>query len=139
LRTARIADERGLVGISLIRWALVLVLLGLIVIEGGSIIFTTIGLSNAADAAANEASDVWMRSGNINQARDAALNALQERQQEDARVPAARFEADGPPTYEVRFVVVKQAATLIVHRIGFLEDLAVVEVEVSARSIDSGV
>ena len=139
MTTARIADERGLVGISLIRWSLILVLLGLIVIEGGSIIFTTIGLSNAADAAANEASDVWMRSGNIHQARATALDALQERQQEDARIPAARFEADGSPTYEVRFVVVKQAATLIVHRIGFLEDLAVVEVEVSARSIDAGV
>jgi hypothetical protein len=51
----------------------------------------------------------------------------------------ARFEADGPPTYEVRFVVVKQAATLIVHRISFLEDLAEVEVEARARPIEAGV
>ena len=139
MTTARIADQRGLVGISLIRWSLILVLLGLIVIEGGSIIFTTIGLSNAADAAANEASDVWSGSGNIHAAREAALDALRDRQQAGARIPAARFEADGPPTYEVRFVVVKQAATLIVHRISFLEDLAEVEVEARARPIEAGV
>lgn len=139
MRTARLADQRGLVGISLIRWSLTLVLLGLIMVEGGSIIFTTIGLSNAADAAAHEAAGVWSRTGNIQEARSTALDALRNRQQEEARIPAGRFEADGAPTYEVRFVAVKQAATLFVHRIGFLEGLAQVEVEAEARPIDSGV
>lgn len=133
MTTARVADERGIIGISLIRWAIVLVLLGVVVIEGGSIIFTAISLQNAADAAAIEAADIWEETGNIDRARAAALDALQERNQEDASIPAANFEADGSPTFEVRFQAVKQASTLIVHRIEFLEDLAEVTVEAKAR------
>lgn len=136
---ARLRDERGAMGFSLIRWAIVIILLGLVVIEGGSIIFTTIGLQNAADAAALDAADAWKRSHNLPAARAAALIALDSRQQEDARVPAAEFEADGPPTYEVRFTVKKQASTLLVHRIGFLEGLAEVEVDTEARPVEPGV
>lgn len=133
MTTARVDDERGIVGISLIRWAIVLALLGVVTIEFGSIIFTAIGLQNAADAAAIEAADVWEETGNINAARAAALDALGDRQQADARIPAAKFEADGSPTFEVRFQAVKQASTLFVHRIGFLEGFAQVEVEAKAR------
>ncbi len=135
MTTARIAEERGIVGVSLIRWAIILVLLGVVMIEFGSIIFTAIGLQNAADAAALEAAEVWEDTGSLDRAREAALAALVERQQSEARIPPAKFEADGEPTYEVRFTAVKQASTLVVHRIGFLEGLAQVEVEAKARSI----
>jgi hypothetical protein len=132
-------DERGLAGFSLLRWILALVLVGLVVIEGGSIIFTTISLSNAADAAASEAVDIWVKEGDINEARLVALDALAARSQEDARIPPALFEADGPPDYEVRFTVIKEAPTLILHRIDFLKDLGVVEVETKASPIEAGV
>jgi uncharacterized membrane protein len=137
--TVLLSDERGAVGFSLVRWAIIIILLGLVVIEGGSIIFTTIGLQNAADAAALDAADTWKTSRNLPAARAAALMALDQRQQEDARVPAAEFEADGAPTYEVRFTVKKQASTLLVHRIGFLEGLAEVEVDTEARPVEAGV
>jgi hypothetical protein len=136
---ARLSDERGIAGFSLVRWIILIILLGLVVIEGGSIIFTTIGLQNAADAAALDAADTWQQTRNLPAARAAALRALDDRQQEDARVPAAEFEADGPPTYEVRFIVKKQASTLLVHRIGFLEGLAEVEVNTEARPVEAGV
>jgi hypothetical protein len=132
----RIGDERGLVSFSIIRWVLVLVLLGLVVIEGGSIIFTTIGLQNASDAAAHDAVEAWQKSGNIDQALAAARNALDARQQEDARLPAAKFEADGAPFFEVRFVAIKEAPTIVVQHIPFLAEFAEVEVEAAARPVD---
>lgn len=135
----RISDERGLAGFSLIRYAIIIVVLGLVAIEGGSIIFTTIGLQNAADAAALDAADTWKKTGSPTLARQAALETLAQREQDQARVPAARFEVHGEPTYEVSFTVIKQASTLIVHRIGFLEGLAQVDVDATARPVEQGV
>lgn len=136
---ARWGDERGLAGFSLLRYAIIIVLLGLVAIEGGSIIFTTIGLQNAADAAALDAADTWKKTGNITLARQAALETLAQREQDEAHIPAAKFEADASPTYEVRFTVTKQASTLVVHRIGFLEGLAQVDVDAKARPVEQGV
>jgi uncharacterized membrane protein len=135
----RVGDERGVVGISLIRWGIVLVILGLVLIEGGSIIFTTIGMQNAADVAAIDAADTWAKTGSLNTARQAALEALRARDQDEARIPKSSFEADGAPSYEVRFIVVKEARTIVVQHIGFLEDLAVVSIDVSARPIETDV
>ena len=135
----RIGDERGVVGVSLIRWGIILVILGLVFIEGGSIIFTTIGMQNAADVAAIDAADTWAKTGNLSSARQAALLALRSRDQDEARIPKSSFEADGAPTYEVRFEVVKEARTIIVQHIGFLEDLAVVSIDVKARPIETDV
>ena len=132
-------DEKGFVSFSLIRWILVIALLGLVVIEGGSIIFTSIGLQNTADAAALEAADIWEQTGNIDAAKAAALDVLDSQNQDDAHIPERTFEADGAPTYEVRFEVVKQAATLIVQRVEFLEDLGEVRVEAKARPVEAGV
>jgi hypothetical protein len=131
----RFRDERGILGVSIVRWILVIVLLGLVAIEGGSIIFTTIGLQNAADPAALEAADVWAKTRDFRDARDAAVRVLDEREQDEARI--VKFEADGFPPFEVRMTVKKQASTLLIHRIGFLEGLA--QVEVKAEAQESGV
>jgi uncharacterized membrane protein len=133
------ADERGVVGYSLIRWSIILVILGLVAIEGGSIIFTSIGLQNAADAAAVEAADVWNDTRNISAAEAAARNALDDRQHDEAVIVEDSFQADRSDPFEVRFDVTEQAATLVVHRIGFLEDLAEVTLSASARPIEAGV
>jgi hypothetical protein len=134
-----VREERGLAGFSVLRYLLIIVLLGVAAIEGGSIIFTTIGLQNAADAAAVEAADVWERTQDLGAARAAALSTLATREQDEARIPSASFEADRYDPFEVRFTVKKRASTLVVHRIGFLEGLAQVEVRASARPIDAGV
>ena len=130
-------DERGLVGFSLLRWIIVLVLLGLVMIEGGSIIFTTIGLQSAADGAAAEAAGVWEATRDLGSASDAALRALDDREQDQARL--VEIDADNTEPFEVRLTVRKRAATLIVHRIEFLEDFATVEVKAEARAADSDV
>lgn len=134
---ARFRDERGLLGVSLVRWIIVIVLFGLVAVEGGSIIFTTIGLQNAADTAASVAAEKWDESRDFRLAREAALDSLAEQEQDDARI--TRFEADGFSPFEVRFTVEKQAATLLIHRIGFLKDFATVDVKAEAHTVQSDV
>ena len=135
--TTRLREERGLVGVSLIRWTIILLILGVVVIEGASIIFTAIGLQNAADGAAAEAAGTWRKSRDLQAARDAAIRVLDESEQDEARLVS--IDADDTEPFEVRITVRKQASTLIVHRIGFLKDLAKVEVEAEARGSESGV
>jgi hypothetical protein len=134
---ARLREERGVVGVSLIRWTIILLILGVVVIEGASIIFTAIGLQNAADGAVAEAAGTWRRSQDLQAAKDAALRVLDESEQDDARLVS--IDADATEPFEVRITVRKQASTLIVHRIGFLKDFARVEVDAEARGNESGI
>ncbi len=120
-------DERGLASASVVRYIIVIALLGLVFVEAGSIITTKISLQNAADSAVIEAADAWEGSGNIRATEAVARDALNRRQQEDAEI--VRVEADPAPSYEVRLTVRKQANTLLVDRISFLADLATVEAE----------
>ena len=137
-REPRIHDERGgIVTGSLARYAIVLVLLGLVLIEGGSIIFATIQLQNAADSAAVVAADQWQTTGNIRTARRSARAELDTKGQEEATITS--IEADGAPTYELRLTAQKEAPTILVQRIGFLADLGVVDIEAEARPVEAGV
>ena len=134
---ARLRDERGIIVGTLVRYVLVLVVLGLVLIEAGSIIFTMIRLQNAADAAAVLAADAWAETGNIRTARRAARAELDNKDQDDATITS--FEGDGAPTFEIRFTAEKEAPTIVVSRLGFLEDLGIVEADASARPVESGV
>ena len=131
---ADLRDERGLIGFSLVRWIIVIVLLGVVVIEGGSIIFTTLGLQNAADGAAFDAARTWEETRDLRAATDAARRTLDNREQDEARLVS--IDADNLEPYEVRITVRKRAATLIVHRIGFLTEYASIEVDAEARASD---
>jgi Flp pilus assembly protein TadG len=130
-------DQRGIVAGSLVRYAVVLVILGVIMIEAGSILFTYIGLQNAADAAAIRAADTWSVSRDLRTARRAARDELDTKGQDDATITT--FEADSLPALQVRFTVEKQAPTLIVQRLSFLEDLGIVEVDATAQPVAPGV
>jgi Flp pilus assembly protein TadG len=134
---ARLRGERGVIGVSLIRWTIVLVLLGVVVIEAGSIIFTSLSLQNAADGAAARAAATWRKTQNLESAREMAIRTLDEREEDEARLVS--IEADNTEPFELRITVRKQAATLIVHRIGFLKGFAVVDVDAEARAPDSGI
>lgn len=133
----RLRDERGLMGTSVIRWLIVIVLFGLVVVEGASIIFTTIGLQNATEGAAVAAATRWEESRDFESTRQAAAEALDSSEQDEAKI--TNLEADRFPPFEVRLTVKKQASTLIVHRIGFLAGLAEVEAHAKASSVKSGV
>lgn len=134
---ARLRGERGVIGVSLIRWTIILVVLGVVVIEGASILFTAIGLQNAADSAAAEAAATWRKTQDLQAARAVAVRTLDDSEHDEARI--VNLEADNTEPFELRLTVRKQASTLIVHRIGFLKDLAKVEVDAEARGAESGI
>ncbi len=118
----RLAEERGFVIASLVRMIVLLLALGIVVVEGGSILFSRIALDDAANAAAVNAADQLDQSQSQQAAQAVAAQTLAER---DSEAKVVRFEV--LPDGFVRITVRKQAATIFVHRIGFLEDLAVVE------------
>src|SRR2546423_3240665 len=68
-------DERGLVGKSAVTIMVLIVVVGLAAIDGGSIFFATLQLSDPADAAASAAEQTYASSHNIIQARQAAITA----------------------------------------------------------------
>jgi uncharacterized membrane protein len=123
----RLADERGFVIASLLRMVIILLVLGLIAVEGGSILFSSLSLQDSADVAAVNAADRLRVGRSVAGAQQEAALTLNER---DSAAELIGFEvlADG----SIRLRARKQATTLFVHRIGFLEDLAVVEATATA-------
>jgi hypothetical protein len=73
-------------------------------------------------------------SRNPESAEEQALETLENR---DSEATMTRFEV--LPDGGVRLRARKQAATILVHRIGPLEDLAVVEVTATGRPVTGGV
>jgi Flp pilus assembly protein TadG len=133
----RLRDERGIITGTLVRYAAILLVLGLVAIEGGSIAFTFIRLQNASDAAALAAADTWSSTRNLRTARRAARAELDTKDQDDATI--VDIEGDGPPGFEIRLRVRKEAPTILVNRIGFLSDLGIVEIDAEARPVQPGV
>ena len=119
----RLRDERGLVGRAVVTLMVVVLVAGLLVVETASIVFTYISLSGAADDAAVAAATNYESSQNQVEACNAGAQALEQRDA-DARFlkRRCRINRDGTVTVTVR----KKASTLLVQRVGFLDQLGVV-------------
>lgn len=116
----RLRDERGLVGRAAVVLFVVVILFGILVIEGGSIVFARLQMSDLASATAVEGASVYGRTSSVPAAREAAM-AFAEGRDEDARITRFVVGADGAVTVTVR----KRARTFIVQHVGFLEGFAV--------------
>jgi len=114
-------DERGLVGRSAVTIMVLIVLFGLAAVDGGSILFAKLQLSDTADAAAGAAEQSYASNHNVTDAKQAALAAARE-QENDVRISAVSIAPGGAVTVTVR----KRASTLFVRHIGFLRKYAVV-------------
>jgi len=130
----RLADERGFVIASMIRLVVLLVLVGLVVVEGASILFASLTLQDAAEVAALNAADQLDAGQSVEEATDEAVRTLGQR---DPDISLLDFEV--LPDGGVRIRVRKKAATILVHRIGPLEDLALVEASATGRPVSGGV
>jgi len=126
----RAAGERGIVT-SLFVWAIaVFLLLGLTLNEAGHIIVAKSAASNAAQAASDEAEEVYKASHNYNKAQTAALQGA-EHSHPGSQVTGFKIESDG----SVTVTVVVEADTLIVNRISALKKLAVQQSTVTSRPV----
>jgi hypothetical protein len=116
----RLREERGLVGRAAVVLFVVVIVFGLLIVEGGSIVFARLQMSDLASATAVEGASAYRRSSSVPAAREAA-RAFAEDRDEDARITRFVVGADGAVTVTMR----KKARTFIVQHVGFLEDLSV--------------
>ena len=129
------ADERGIVLSFLIKVILGLVLVGLVFIEGGSIIFTKLRVQDSAESGATAGVGYLQTSpGNCAAAGEQATITVLDR---DSEVNVTEFSclADG----RFRITVRKTASTVVVDKIGFLKDLATAESTATAAPASPGV
>lgn len=114
------SDQRGMVMSFVVKAIVVVALLGLAFIEGGAVVFARLQAQDIAESAAAAGAGRLHETGSPTAARDAALLAVHDKDPE-ARLTGFKPLEDG----RVRVRVTKQASTFIIHRIGFLEGLAV--------------
>lgn len=119
----RLRDERGLVGKAVVVLMLSVLVAGLAVVETASIVFTYVNLSGSADEAAAAAAGNFASTRNQRVACQVGADVLRQR---DASAQflarRCRVNRDGTVSITVR----KEASTILVRRIGFLDQLGVV-------------
>jgi uncharacterized membrane protein len=113
-------DERGIVTGHLLRLVLVLGLLGLVAVEGASVLFARLNAQDAAESAAAVAASRFRDTGSVADARQAAQDdtVLVDR---NAELRSFEVRPDG----SVRVVVVRRASTIFIQHIGFLRGFTV--------------
>lgn len=135
------ADERGLVGKAIVVILVIVLAGGIGIVDGASIIFTRLRVSDIASRAALNASATYARTKNLGRARTAALAAAREREPDirlcaltDQRMRHCDMRVQvNVLTSEATVTVKKVASTLVVRRVGFLEDFGRVSDTQSAK------
>jgi hypothetical protein len=121
-------DERGLVGKSLVISLVLVMLVGLALVEGGSILFAKLQIQDLAQATAVEGA-ATLRNTNSAAAAEEAARTLAHDRDADVRVTAFVVLPDG----SVQVTLRKKARTFIVQHVSFLEDLAIVKATETAH------
>lgn len=123
--SSRWNDERGLVGKMIVMILVVIVVVGIAVVEAGSIVFTKLSLENTASTvAADGERDLAASHSAISACQAAAASALEH--DKDAVFVVQACKAN-PSTGEISIKLRKTAPTLIIRRVGFLRKLGVVK------------
>ena len=120
---ARWRDERGLVGKAIVILLVIILLIGVVAVEAGSIIFTKLSLENTASTVAADGERELAASHSQAAACNAAEQSLQ---QHDSDAELKQCTAN--TNTNVIFIKLRKVApTLIVRRVGFLRKLGVVK------------
>jgi Flp pilus assembly protein TadG len=121
--TARVRDESGLVGKMVVTLLLIVLLVGIVAVEAGSIIFTKLSLENTAStAAADGARELAATHSRDGACQAAAISVIDSDDSAEMKLCVAN-----PQTGEVTIRVRKVASTLIVQHVSFLRKLGVVK------------
>jgi hypothetical protein len=124
-----ITDERGLIGKVLVIWLVVFALIVVVAIDGASILISRVRTADLARNAASAGAATYAETEERREALGAALAVIEDADQ-DARLEDFDVSRRG----EVTVVVTDRAGTLLLGRLGFLDDLT--EARVSATSGD---
>ncbi|HEX6263335.1 MAG TPA: hypothetical protein VF097_10865 [Actinomycetota bacterium] len=112
----RLRDERGILVAALVRLVIFLALLGLVLFETGSVIWSRLSAQDTADAAATTAVTAYRDSRDVRVAEQEARRTVEDKD-ESAEMTFFHVQTDGSVTVRVR----KKAQTLVIQHIGFLE------------------
>ncbi|HEX6208662.1 MAG TPA: hypothetical protein VF058_09950 [Actinomycetota bacterium] len=112
----RLRDERGILIAALVRLVIFFALLGLVLFEAGSVIWSRLSVQDTADAAATTAVTAYRDSKDVRVAEQEALRTVEDKD-ETAQMTFFQVHADGSVTVRVR----KTAQTLVIQHVGFLD------------------
>jgi Flp pilus assembly protein TadG len=129
------ADQRGIVVSFLLRVVLGIFLVGLIFVEGGSILFTELKVRDTAESGAN--AGVGYLSSHPSECRGAGQIAAQSVTDEDPDMEILGMTC--LPDGRFRITVRKEASTFVVGRISTIESWAVAKTAATARPAAPGV
>jgi hypothetical protein len=124
-------DQAGMIGKIAIVWIVVLLLVGLLILDGISIVLTTFRLSNTAQAAATTAATTYK---NTQDAKDACIAAEGDLISDAVPVPTSDAwckidTSNGQATISLK----STASALVLGRLSFTRDLTKVSVKESAQ------
>ena len=123
-------DETGLVGKVLVIWLVLFGLLAVVMVDAGSILFANVQVSDAAQTAASTAASTYRNTRDVDVSCKAAKETVPP--DEGIEFPKAFCKIDtatGEATVKLR----KDVGTLVAGRLGFTQDLTVVEIEETGR------
>jgi Putative Flp pilus-assembly TadE/G-like len=124
-------DQAGMIGKIAIVWIVVLLLVGLLILDGISIVLTTFRLSNTAQAAASTAATTYK---NTHDAKDACVAAESDLITDAVTVPTNESWCKIDPTNGQATISLKSTASaLVLGRLSFTRDLTKVSVKESAE------
>jgi hypothetical protein len=129
------ADERGIVASWLIKVVVGIALVGLVFVEGGSIIFTRLKVQDTAESGAN--AGIGYLSANPDQCTAAGEIGIQAVLDKDPTVKILEYAC--LPDGRFRITVQKRASTILVGRISATRDWALARSTASARPAVPGV
>jgi Flp pilus assembly protein TadG len=129
------ADERGIVASWLIKVVVGIALVGLVFVEGGSIIFTKLKVQDTAESGAN--AGITYLTANPGECTAAGELGIQAVLDKDPRVKVLEYAC--LPDGQFRITVQKRAATILVGRISATKDWALARSTASARPAVPGV
>jgi Flp pilus assembly protein TadG len=129
------ADQRGIVVSFLIRVLLGIAIVGMVFVEGGSILFTKLRVQDTAESGAN--SGVGALSTNPGECTAAGTVAAQTVHDKDPEIEITGFTC--LPDGRFRITVQKEASTIVVKNISAIEDWALARSTATARPAAPGV
>lgn len=130
--TPRPDDGGGIVLGWLTKLVVVMALVGVVLFDGLSITASRLSIEDQGFQAAREASSEWQRSRDVQLAYDTAVSIAVEANTLNEVLPATFVAA---PDGTVDLDMHREAATLVVHRIGWVADWALVSTHAAAKGI----
>jgi len=109
--------EAGIVGKIIVVWLLVVAVIGVVALDGGSILFTRFRLSDAAATAASAGAQAWSDGHDAEAACAAALKSVEQDGADASRTKG--WCKVNPKTGEITITLRKRAKTVLAWRLGF--------------------